>query len=152
LVRASAQQESLRAVARVEGMMRGRKDDWLMNTTNALPLPGDGIEPEELPEAGRLMKASYLRELGLPFRCDGGEIYQDHSLTLAEELHDEDRESRLVYFRVGDEHLSVQYTRPVDCAISATFEPWPDEEEVFVTAYDKDQMGLLRMRDVGATH
>lgn len=119
-------------------------------TTNELPEAGDGIEPEEFPDAGRTFKTSYLRDLGLPFRCDGGEVYQDHSLTLADELHDCDRESRLVYFRLGNEDFSVQYTRPVDCAISATFDAWPDEDEAFATLYDRDTMNKLRVREVAA--
>lgn len=112
------------------------------------------VEPEELPEAGRYMSVDTLRAMGLPFSCNGGEVIQDQSLTLADELHDAERESRLVYFTFPEDgntlYGSVQYTRPVDCAITATFEPWPDESEAFVTLYDADDMGKLRVRQVAS--
>jgi hypothetical protein len=114
---------------------------------------GGGVEPEELPEAARMTSTFVLRELGLPFRCEGGSIMQDQSLALAEELHDSERESRVVYFeylRNGvKEFASVQYTRPVDISITTTFEPWPEDETVLVSLYDEDQFGKLRMREVG---
>ncbi len=110
---------------------------------------GGGVDPEDGPEAARMVNVSALREIGLPFRCVGGKVVQDQSLTLAEELHEVDRESRLVYFEHAGEYCSVQYSRPVDIAISAEFEPWPDEESVLVTLYDMNEFGKLCMREVG---
>ena len=113
------------------------------------------VEPEELPEAGRYMSVDTLRAMGLPFSCNGGEVIQDQSLTLADELHDAERESRLVYFTFPEDgntlYGSVQYTRPVDIAITQTFDAWPEDTEAFVTFYDADDMGKLRVRQV-ATH
>lgn len=114
----------------------------------------ENVAPEELPEAGRFMSVETLRAMGLPFACNGGEVIQDQSLTLAEEVCGAERESRLVYFAFAENgntlHGAVQYTRPVDCAITATFEPWPDESEAFVTLYDSDDMGKLRVRQVAS--
>jgi hypothetical protein len=134
-------------------MARGFAKESLMNLSIGLT-DDENVTPEELPEAGRFMSVETLRAMGLPFACNTGEVIQDQSLTLAEELHDAERESRLVYFTFTENgntlYGSVQYTRPVDCAITATFEPWPDESDAFVTLYDADDMGKLRVRQVAS--
>jgi hypothetical protein len=110
---------------------------------------GGGVEPGDVPEAARMMRTSELRELGLPFRCKGGEIVEDRALESIDEDDDNEREPRIVLFKLGDDCMSVGYTRPVDIAITAKFEPWPDENETLVTLHDEDVDGNWRMRTVG---
>lgn len=109
---------------------------------------GGGIAPTELPEATRIVKVDDLRALGLPFKCEGGTILQDHSVSDPEEQHTEEREPRIVYWQRGGEFCSVEYTRPTDVAIGAQFDPWPDEDDAFVSLYDEDG-GELYAREVG---
>lgn len=108
---------------------------------------GGGVEPVELPEASRIMKTFDLLELGLPWGCHGGSIVQDLPATDAADVEDE--ETRVVFWELSGEYLSVHYVRPVDTAIDDAFEPWPGEETVLVTLYDKDEDGQLHMREVG---
>jgi hypothetical protein len=109
---------------------------------------GGGVAPVDLPEAKRAMKTADLRALGLPFECKGGRVLQDHSTSDPEEQSSEEREPRIVYWQKGGEFFSVDYTRPTDIAIASTFDPWPDEDEAFVTLYDEED-GELHPREVG---
>jgi len=112
---------------------------------------GGGVEPGDVPEAARMMRTAELRSLGLPFRCDGGEIVEDCPTEAGEDIDadDDDREARRVLFRFGDECMSVDYTRPIDISISAKFEPWPNDEAALVTLYDEDPDGNWHMRLIG---
>jgi len=112
---------------------------------------GGGVEPGDVPEAARMMRTAELRALGLPFKCDGGEIVEDYSTKSMDEIDkdNDDREARIVLFKFGGDCMSVEYTRPTDIAISARFEPWPDEGAVLVTLHDEDDDGNWHMREVG---
>jgi hypothetical protein len=112
---------------------------------------GGGVEPGEVPEAARMMRTMQLRDLGLPFRCDGGKIVEDRPTESSEDIDedDDDREARVVLFKLGGECMSVEYTRPIDIAITSKFDPWPEEDEVLVTLYDEDRDGAWHMRTVG---
>lgn len=108
---------------------------------------GGGVDPVELPEASRIMKTDELRELGLPWGCHGGSIVQDLPATDAADVEDE--ETRVVFWELNGEYLSVHYVRPVDTAIDDKFEPWPGEDTVLITLYDKGEDDQLHMREVG---
>jgi hypothetical protein len=114
---------------------------------------GGGVEPGDVPEAARRVSTSWLRDLGLPFECKGGEIVEDACTTAVNDDlggdGDLERESREVLFVLDGECLSVGYTRPVDIAIAAKFEPWPDEAEVLLTLHEEDEFGTWHMRTVG---
>jgi hypothetical protein len=112
---------------------------------------GGGVEPGDVPEAARMMRTAELRSLGLPFRCDGGEIVEDYSTESTDDLDEDndDREARIVLFKFGGECMSVGYTRPIDVAISAKFEPWPGRDAVLVTLHDENEDGSWTMRTVG---
>lgn len=114
---------------------------------------GGGVEPGDVPEAARRVSTSWLRDLGLPFECKGGEIVEDACTTAVnDDLGDDgnfERESREVLFVLDGERLSVGYTKPVDIPISAKFEPWPNEDEALVTLHEEDEFGTWHMRTVG---
>lgn len=112
---------------------------------------GGGVEPDDVPEAARMMRVRELRALGLPFQCAGGEIVEDCATGSGDDVDadDDDRELRRVLFKLGDECMSVDYTRPINVAITATFEPWPTETELLVTLYDEDADGNWHMRQIG---
>lgn len=112
---------------------------------------GGGVEPGDVPEAARMMRVRELRALGLPFQCAGGAIVEDCPTGSGDDVdadHD-NRELRRVLFKLGDECMSVDYTRPIDIAITAKFEPWPTETELLVTLYDEDDDGNWHMRQIG---
>ena len=109
---------------------------------------GGGVAPVDLPEAKRTVDTAELRALGLPFRCTGGTILQDHSTSDPAEQASEEREPRIVYWQKNGEFCSADYTRPTNIPIGAAFDPWPDEVETFVTLYDEED-GELCAREVG---
>jgi hypothetical protein len=113
--------------------------------------PGGGVEPGDVPEAARRMRVRELRALGLPFQCAGGAIIEDAPTESGDDIDadDDERESRRVLFKLGDECMSVDYTRPINIAITAKFEPWPNETELLITLYDEDADGNWQMRQIG---
>jgi hypothetical protein len=102
-------------------------------------------DDENGPDVALVFTTVELRALGLPFRCDGGRIVEDQSISLAEDVRDP-REYRFVTWELNGQGYGVQYSRPVDVPIGQLFEPWPDETEATATLYDEAEMGVFRQR------